>query len=46
MARLTPGSATSDYFLLLSDIKGFDADPAAAGDNAGFFTFASVSRKL
>lgn len=42
MARLAPGDATTDFFLLLSDIKGFDADPAVSGDNAGFAVFGEI----
>ena len=42
MARLNPGDATSDFFLLLSDIKGFDADPARDGDKAGFAAFGEL----
>lgn len=42
MARLSPGDATSDFFLLLSDVPGFDADPAASGDNAGFAVFGEL----
>lgn len=42
MARLAPGDATTDYFLLLSDIPGFDANPAASGDNAGFAVFGEL----
>ena len=42
MARLAPGDATSDFFLLLSDIKGFDADPRLGGDNAGFAVFGEI----
>jgi peptidyl-prolyl cis-trans isomerase A (cyclophilin A) len=42
MARLAPGDATSDFFILLSDIKGFDADPARGGDNAGFAVFGEL----
>lgn len=42
MARLAPGDATSDFFILLSDIKGFDADPALGGDNAGFAVFGEL----
>ena len=42
MARLAPGDATSDFFILLSDIPGFDADPAASGDNAGFAVFGEL----
>ncbi|QCB56239.1 peptidylprolyl isomerase [Sphingopyxis sp. PAMC25046] len=41
MARLNPGDATSDFFLLLSDIKGFDAD-AVGGDGAGFAVFGEM----
>ena len=41
MARLNPGDATSDFFLLLSDIKGFDAD-APGGDGAGFAVFGEM----
>lgn len=41
MARLNPGDATSDFFLLLSDIKGFDSD-AAGGDGAGFAVFGEI----
>lgn len=42
MARSAPGDATSGFFLLLSDIPGFDADPAAPGDNAGFAVFGEL----
>jgi peptidyl-prolyl cis-trans isomerase A (cyclophilin A) len=42
MARLAPGDATSEFFILLSDIKGFDADPALGGDNAGFAVFGEL----
>ncbi|MGB3845710.1 MAG: peptidylprolyl isomerase [Sphingopyxis sp.] len=41
MARLNPGDATSDFFLLLGDIKGFDAE-APGGDGAGFAVFGEV----
>ncbi|KTE10149.1 peptidylprolyl isomerase [Sphingopyxis sp. H115] len=41
MARLNPGDATTDFFLLLSDIKGFDSD-APGGDGAGFAVFGEV----
>lgn len=41
MARLSPGDATTDFFLLLSDIKGFDAD-APGGDGVGFAVFGEV----
>lgn len=41
MARLNPGDAKSDFFLLLSDIKGFDSD-APGGDGAGFAVFGEL----
>ncbi|WP_033074127.1 peptidylprolyl isomerase [Sphingopyxis sp. MWB1] len=41
MARLNPGDASSDFFLLLSDIKGFDAD-APGGDGHGFAVFGEI----
>src|SRR3546814_18149816 len=41
MARLNPGDATTDFFLPLSDIKGFDAD-ALGGDGAGFAVFGEI----
>ncbi|MDZ3830467.1 MAG: peptidylprolyl isomerase [Sphingopyxis sp.] len=41
MARLNPGDATTDFFLLLSDIKGFDAD-APGGDGIGFAVFGEI----
>ena len=41
MARLNPGDATSDFFLLLSDIKGFDSD-APGGDGVGFAVFGEI----
>ncbi|WP_369679308.1 peptidylprolyl isomerase [Sphingopyxis sp. GW247-27LB] len=41
MARLNPGDAATDFFLLLSDIKGFDAD-AEGGDGAGFAVFGEI----
>lgn len=42
MARLAPGDATTDFFLLLSTIPGFDADPAREGDKAGFAVFGEL----
>ncbi len=41
MARLNPGDATTDFFLLLSDIKGFDTD-APGGDGVGFAVFGEI----
>jgi peptidyl-prolyl cis-trans isomerase A (cyclophilin A) len=42
MARAAPGSAQSDFFIMIGDMKALDADPAAAGDNLGFATFGRV----
>jgi len=42
MARRAPGSATSDFFICIGDQPGYDADPTAAGDNAGFAAFGQV----
>lgn len=47
LARGAPGTGTSDIFLALGPIYGFDADPKAAkdnpgGDNAGFAVFAEL----
>jgi peptidyl-prolyl cis-trans isomerase A (cyclophilin A) len=41
MARLEPGSARSDFFILLSDTPGFDAG-APGGDADGFAAFGHV----
>jgi peptidyl-prolyl cis-trans isomerase A (cyclophilin A) len=42
MARLKPGSATSDFFICVGDQPFFDADPKAPGDNLGFAAFGQV----
>jgi peptidyl-prolyl cis-trans isomerase A (cyclophilin A) len=41
MARLTPGSAKADFFILTTDIPGFDAG-APGGDADGFAVFGHV----
>ncbi|MES2136362.1 MAG: peptidylprolyl isomerase [Pseudomonadota bacterium] len=41
MARLAPGTATADFFILLSDTPGFDAG-APGGDPDGFAAFGHV----
>jgi peptidyl-prolyl cis-trans isomerase A (cyclophilin A) len=41
MARLEPGSARADFFILLSDMPGFDAG-APAGDAIGYTAFGQV----
>ena len=43
MARGAPGTATNDFFILASDMKGLDADPAkTSGDNLGYAVFGQV----
>ena len=42
VARGAPGSARADFFILTTDIPGFDADPAREGDNAGYAAFGKV----
>lgn len=42
MARGAPGSAVSDWFILVGDMPSLDADPQAPGDNLGFAAFGRV----
>jgi peptidyl-prolyl cis-trans isomerase A (cyclophilin A) len=42
MARLAPGTARADFFILLSDMPGFDAG-APGGDPDGFAAFGHVT---
>ncbi len=42
MARGAPGSALSDFFVMVSDMTGLDADPAKPGDNQGYAVFGHV----
>jgi peptidyl-prolyl cis-trans isomerase A (cyclophilin A) len=42
IARNAPGTATSDFFILIGDAPGLDANPEAAGDNQGFAAFGTV----
>lgn len=44
MARFAPGTATSDFSILLSDMQGLDADPKATDPDAqaGFAVFGHV----
>jgi peptidyl-prolyl cis-trans isomerase A (cyclophilin A) len=46
MARLKPGSATSDFFICVGDQPFFDADPKASGDNLGFAAFGQVTQGM
>ena len=42
-ARGAPGSARADFFILTTDIPGFDADPAGTdGDKDGYAAFGQV----
>lgn len=42
MARLAPGSAQADFFIVLGDVVGLDARPDAPGDNQGYAVFGRV----
>jgi len=42
MGRFDPGSATSDFFIVLGDMTYMDANPALPGDNLGFAVFGKV----
>jgi peptidyl-prolyl cis-trans isomerase A (cyclophilin A) len=45
MARLAPGTATADFFILVSDVPGFDAG-APGGDPDGFAAFGHVTQGM
>lgn len=42
MARLAPGTANGDWFIIVGDMKSMDANPAAPGDNLGYAVFGRV----
>lgn len=42
MARRGPGTATADFFILVGDQPGFDADPSGQGHKDGFAAFGQV----
>ena len=42
MTRNAPGTATSDFFIVLGDQTGYDATPTGTGDHAGFAAFGRV----
>lgn len=42
MARGAPGSADGDFFIILGEMPGLDADPKASGDNQGYAVFGHV----
>jgi peptidyl-prolyl cis-trans isomerase A (cyclophilin A) len=42
MARRGPGTATADFFIVVGDQPGFDADPTGEHDKDGFAAFGQV----
>ena len=42
MARLTPGTASGDFFICVGDMPSMDAHPDQPGDNQGFAVFGHV----
>jgi peptidyl-prolyl cis-trans isomerase A (cyclophilin A) len=42
LARFAPGTATADFFITVGPVLSLDANPAAAGDVAGFAAFGHV----
>lgn len=42
MARLAPGTATAEFFMVLGDLKAMDANPQASGDNLGYAVFGRI----
>ncbi|WP_420139193.1 peptidylprolyl isomerase [Sphingomonas sp.] len=42
MARGAPGTATSDFFIIIGDMSALDAKPDQPGDNQGFAAFGHV----
>jgi peptidyl-prolyl cis-trans isomerase A (cyclophilin A) len=42
MARLAPGSATADFFIIIGDLPSLDAQPNTPGDNLGYAVFGRV----
>ena len=46
MARGAPGTATSDFFVMMKDIKAFDANPSQPGDNLGYAVFGHVTKGM
>ncbi|WP_294391012.1 peptidylprolyl isomerase [uncultured Sphingomonas sp.] len=46
MARLAPGTAASEFFIVVGDLKSMDADPSKPGDNQGFAVFGHVAEGM
>lgn len=42
MARLAPGTATADFFIILGNLPALDANPQATGDKDGYAVFGHV----
>lgn len=42
LARLAPGSATADFFIVVGDLVSLDAQPGGSGDPDGFAAFGRV----
>ena len=42
MARLAPGSATSDFSIMVGDMRYLDAGPGSGGDDLGYAVFGRV----
>jgi peptidyl-prolyl cis-trans isomerase A (cyclophilin A) len=46
MARLAPGTADAEFFIVVGDLVGLDAQPGASGDNAGYAVFGRVAEGM
>jgi peptidyl-prolyl cis-trans isomerase A (cyclophilin A) len=46
MARLAPGTAASEFFIVVGDLVSMDADSTKPGDNQGFAVFGRVSQGM
>ena len=46
MARYAPGSATGDFFIIVGEMRGLDAQPGGMGDTAGFAVFGRVAEGM
>ena len=46
MARAAPNSAQADFFIVVGDSPGLDANPSAPGDNLGFAAFGRVAEGM
>lgn len=46
MARHTVGTAASDFFVMMNDIKAYDANPSQPGGNPGYAVFGRVTKGM